>query len=39
VSGYLDLSSEETPEDKKRALAEVVAIGDNIWVKVRRGDG
>lgn len=35
VSGYLDLSSESTDEDKKKALGEVVAIGDSVWVKVR----
>ncbi|KIY92261.1 hypothetical protein MNEG_15702 [Monoraphidium neglectum] len=34
VSGYLDLSTEEGDEAKKKALAEVVAVGEPVWVKV-----
>lgn len=38
VSGFLDMAAEETPDDKKRALAEVVALGEQVWVKVSWGD-
>jgi hypothetical protein len=41
VANYLDFTAEDTDEDKKRALAEVVGLGDTAWVKVggRRGGG
>jgi hypothetical protein len=34
VANYLDFTPEDTDEDKKRALAEVVGLGDTAWVKV-----
>ena len=39
VSGYLDLGAEEGDDGKKRALAEVVAVGDPVWVKVGGSSG
>lgn len=33
MSDYLDLSKEDSPEEKSAALASVVSVGEQIWVK------
>ncbi len=35
VSNYLSFSKEDTDEQKKAELAGVVAVGEQLWVKVR----
>eukprot|EP00877_Chromochloris_zofingiensis_P006031 jgi/Chrzof1/1681/Cz10g17030.t1 len=34
VSNYLDFGPEDTDEDKRRGIGEVVAVGDPVYVKV-----
>lgn len=34
VANYLEFSAEDKEDERKRALGEVVAVGDDVWVKV-----
>jgi hypothetical protein len=34
VANYLEFSSEDSEADRKKALGEVVEVGQDVWVKV-----